>query len=247
MRLIIIVIFLSTISLDVLQAQNVSSSVYLLNGEVYRGEVIAIGSESLLMKKDEQIISLDRNRIRYVFGPEKKYQPIRSSQPSPFKRFDKKLSTELGFGINTFTPFALTLSFTEWIKLTNQWSAGLGASFDFSEYSMFKYNLHVRYFRPHGDYLRGFIDGQVGFAAGGSSFIQNTFEVTDIYISPVFQSSIGAGIFLDSGLGAGFTIEMGMSALRYNLKETFFNGSSESISTSELLKLGPYFQSSFMF
>ena len=73
----------------VLFAQN-NASVYMLNGEVYRGEIIALGSEFMLIKYDDQIFSLDRNKVRYVFGPEKKLKVGRKTHKSCVLKHSQK-------------------------------------------------------------------------------------------------------------------------------------------------------------
>jgi len=246
-KFLLLIITINALSISVLMAQKTTASVYMLNGEVYRGEIIALASDVLLIKYDEQIFSLDRKNVRYVFGPTKASKSSSNNKAFTFKPFDKKWATELTAGLTWFTPFNLSMGFTEWYKVGERWSVGAGVSLDFFEYAMVKYNLHVRRYRPHNDYLRGYIDAQAGMSAGASSFIQDNEIVDDIELSPVFQSSVGAGIFIDTGIGLAFTGETGLSLFRYNLKETFFNDISNSISHSEILNVGIYFQGGFIF
>jgi len=246
LRVAILIFILNVFAGGVLFAQN-NASVYMLNGEVYRGEIIALGSEFMLIKYDDQIFSLDRNKVRYVFGPEKKLKVAEKEGLFAFKPFDKKWSAEFSGAVTTFTPFNLSLSFTEWFKVADRWSVGAGVSLDFFEYAMVKYNLHVRRFRPHNDRVKGFIDAQAGMSAGATSFIQTNFIIDDVEVSPVFQSSLGAGVFYNTGIGLALTGEMGFSLYRYNLKESFFNGSSNVTSTSQVLNVGIYAQGGFMF
>lgn len=243
LRSLFLIIIINVISIGSLFAQKTSASVYMLNGEVYRGEIVALGSEYLLIKYDDQIFSLDRKNVHYVFGPQKTLKSLNQNDLYTFKPFDKKWATELTAGLTLFTPFSLSMAFTEWYKITDRWSIGAGVSLDFYEYAMVKYNLHVRRYRPHNDYLRGYIDAQAGMSAGGSSFIQTNTSIDEVEVSPVFQSSLGAGIFIDTGIGLAFTGETGLSLFRYNVKETFSNGSSNS----EILNVGLYFQGGFIF
>lgn len=227
-------------------AQKGETSVYMTSGEVYRGELIAVGSSHVLIKYDEQIFSLDRSKVRYVFAQPKALRLKTNPETFVFKEFDKRFSTELVFGIYTFTPFNFSMAFTEWLKINEVWSAGLGVSLDFLELGMVKYNAHVRYYRPHNKNIRGYVDAQAGMSAGANPLAQNGPSFVE-EVSPVFQSSLGAGIFFNTGFGAALTLEMGFSMFRYNLRETSGFGVGEVTSNSKMLNVGTYIQGGFMF
>ena len=181
-----------------------SDEVYLKNGEFYKGEIIAVGTDILLIKTEERIFSIDRPSIRYVFRDPQissysrpsSYQPVQR-KPESFDTLDRFYLIEIGGGLYSFSNFALSMYAIHWFKLDNKWSLGALGSLDFSKYVMFRFGVQAKRSFVMSESVRSYFLGGVGVGPWAANFINtDNFDVVDTDFSTIFQSNVG--VFLSN-------------------------------------------------
>lgn len=232
-----------------------SDEVYLKNGEFYSGEIIAVGTDILLIRTAERIFSIQRPDIRYVFREQEPinytspstYQPV-ERKPEVFDTLDRFYLIEVGGGLYSFSNFALSMYAIHWFRINDKWSLGAIGALDFSKYVMFRLGVQTKRTFVMSESVRSYFLGGVAIGPWAANFINNTaFNVIDTEFSPVFQTNFGAGIWFDTGSKIAFIGEGGLSINRFRVTETVRDFAGNRSNVIDALNVGPYFKVGMVF
>lgn len=206
-----------------------TAKIYLNNGEYYEGQVVAISSDQILLKSGVNIISIDRDKVLYVFE-DKRLAPVRTPSVQstnenakiPYKPLNKKYYAEIDAGITFGNPFAISFGFMEWRALNDNWQVGLGTSMKFFRYSMMTFDGGVRRYFPGKKRRKAFVD-----AVAGISYYEGMTQANGGWwwypydFSPVKQVEVGGGYQFDTGMGIAFISKLAFSGTWYSLTENY--------------------------
>lgn len=231
--------------------------VYLLNGEYFKGEIIAIGTDAVLIKSEERVFSVDRSRVKYVFR-QKSTAPLPSStsssytpvqrKPEVFKPLDRMYLIEVGGGLYTFSNFALSMHLIHWFKLNDNWSIGALGALDLSKYVMLRFGARAKRSWQVSEQSKSYFVGGVAVGPWADYFIDlgNAWQV-DGDFSTVFQSNLGGGLWCDTGSKLAIVGEGGLSLNHFTLRETVSDWQGARINDNVFTNIGPYFRASIVF
>jgi len=194
----------------------------MVNGSYYEGRIVAITADQVLLRQQSNIQSLNRDEIRYVFSdrPQAPAQDKSQGMMSGLEPLDKKYLVELEGGLTMFNPFALKMAYTEWLRLNDRWSVGVGTSFQFFRYSMLNVSGHVRRYSKGTRFVKTFAEAEAAISFYESvTNIQNTYF--DYRFHPVKQVGGYVGLWLDTGYKLAFTLKAGVSGTWYKLMEQY--------------------------
>lgn len=236
------------------EAQN--DEVYLLNGEYFRGKIIAVGTHVLLIKSEERVFSVDRNQIKYVFREQETpyeyrttstYTPVQR-KPDEFKPLDRFYMLEIGGGLYTFSKFAISMHLIHWFKLNDDWSLGVLGALDLSRYVMVRFGARAKRSWQITEQSKTYFVGGAAIGPWADYFINvdNVWN-RDGDFSPIFQSNIGGGWWYDTGSKLAFVGEGGLSLNHFRLRETIFDWQSSRTNNNVFTNIGPYFRVSVVF
>jgi hypothetical protein len=240
-----------------------SDKIYMLNGELYAGEIVAIGSQYILIRYDEQVRAVERSAIRFVLkgGGDFVYSETITNHtttqshtplPSPrFRTLDRNYVIELGGGLYTLSNYALNMHMTHWFRNTHKWSYGGQMSLDFSKYVMFKMSLLVKrsFSVADSERRKSYLVAAGSLAPWASyAFAQDRWNVEWAEFSTVYQGALGAGIWMETGSNSALTFEGGIALTTFKVEEHLWSWDGiQRIQRIEALNLGPYFRMGLAF
>ncbi|NQV53486.1 MAG: hypothetical protein HQ500_09910 [Flavobacteriales bacterium] len=231
--------------------------VYLLNGEYFKGEIVAIGTNVLLIKSEDRVFSVDRSRVKYVFrektttqsysSASNSYTPVQR-KPEVFSPLDRVYLIEVGGGLYTFSNFALSMHLIHWFKLNDAWSIGALGSLDLSKYVMLRFGVRAKRSWQISEQSKSYFVGGVAVGPWADYFIDlgNAWQV-DGDFSAVFQTNLGGGLWYDTGSKLAIVGEGGLSLNHFTLRETVSDWQGARINDNVFTNIGPYFRVSIVF
>ena len=227
-------------------AQNSSRlwEVSLNSGERYKGVLIAISGDKVLMEMDGDIRGFDRNEIRWL-----REQPFFSPRPTsqkelPNERFEprvrvnKVLENEIESALAFGSPFAIKVGYNKWYTKPMPWSLGVGMNVQAYRFTQIQITGMVRRYVPLNDFNDAFLEAGAGISLyqavngvnfrewQGWSFIPEEYSAE---FFPVKQVTIGPGYRWETGMGIAFATKLQLQLNWYRLNErpnetTFIQG-----------------------
>ena len=239
--------------------------IFVDNGEYIKGELIAIGSDILLVRSGDRVESIERESIRLVLPTKPSKQssristrttgsyrnaarPTASNRPqlkhASYNLLDNKWMTEVSGGFYPITPFVVDMPFTQWKRLGGSWALGAGVSWNFSDYSMAKFSLQGRKFLSKNGVAKPFLNASAAWSPTAGFFGNTGWGVQFLEFSPVKQVTGGLGILIDTGQKLGLTGQLGFAATYYSTEEVSWDNRRIIASYQHY---GPYLLMGFIF
>lgn len=208
-------------------AQKVISQVYLKNGEVASGRMIAIGDAYVLLEATDGLETISRDDIWYISNESTTSLSMVENRFT-LKPISKRYCTEIDAGLTFINPFALRTGIIQWRNFGSKWQLGLGTSLQFYRFTMVNVNANTRRFLGSNQFIRPF--WETGFGLSIYEYVSNVnfrssfgfLDRPNQYVSdfsPVKQAQTGLGIWMDTGVGVAFAGKMLYNLTWYNLTE----------------------------
>ncbi len=235
-------------------AQAQSDEVYLLNGEGFKGRIVAIGEDVLIMRSGDRVDSISRANIHYVLTAKPKdrkaeyFSDSRSTRSTAFDTLDRVYMFEVGGGLYTFSNFALSLHSIHWVRFSSEWSLGVLGALEFSRFVMLRFGVQGKRTFSLGLRHKPYFVCGVAVGPWAGTFIDvNSFSRVGSEFSPILQGNIGGGLWYDTTFKMALTAEGGLSYYQFSYDEEVFVGNGTRVTRNNVTNLGPYFRLGLVF
>ena len=204
-------------------------NVYLNSNELFRGELLSMGSDYIMLRQENGVMRLNRDEIKYLntsktvrFFEEK---DLRIS----LRPIDKPWTMEVQSGLTVISPLSLRADLHLWRSVSPRVALGFGPTLHFYRFSSMNATGRFRYATRPEKFIRPFFEagGSISFyeSVTGMNFVGSFWGTS---IPPGYQASFsrikqiefGPGLYMDTGLGVAFTGKLLFNATWFNLVET---------------------------